>query len=89
MSPTTASLSEQDAEKIRTFVEHLRNCKDAPAFTVGVATGAGPVFTEAFGQADRDEDRAATQETLFAIGSTTKAFTSMIIAMLIDQQVGK
>ena len=88
-SSTTASLSSRNSVQIRTFVEHLRNCKNVPAFSVAISTGEGAVFSEGFGQADIEADLAATAETLFPIGSTTKAFTSMLLAMLIDEKVGK
>src|SRR6185503_1455426 len=38
-----------------------------------------------FGLADVEAQRAVTPETLFAIGSTTKAFTATLVGMLADE----
>ncbi len=43
------------------------------------------VFAEGYGVTDIDDPKPVDKETLFAIGSCTKAFTAMGIALLIDE----
>src|ERR1044072_8777826 len=46
-------------------------------------------FMKGFGLADRNARTPVSPDTLFAIGSATKAFTSMAVGMLVDQQLVK
>ena len=42
------------------------------------------IFVRGFGLADLDNEKPVTPETVFAIGSATKAFTATLVAMLVD-----
>ncbi len=56
---------------------------------VGVAVGAivgdDPVLLKGFGHRDREGGLPVTENTLFAIGSATKAFTCFALATLVDE----
>lgn len=43
------------------------------------------VFAEGFGYRDLEGEQPMTADTLFAIGSTTKAFTTTVLGMLVDE----
>src|SRR6478736_4772706 len=43
------------------------------------------VLSEGYGFRNVEKELAVTAETLFAIGSATKAFTAMSIALLVDE----
>jgi len=56
-----------------------------PGASIAIVNRAGPEWVAGLGIADVASGRAATAATLFRIGSTAKAFTSLAILMLVDQ----
>ncbi len=52
--------------------------------SVAVTTGGEPDCVAAYGPADRDADRPNTVDTVFAIGSVSKAFTAAAVLDLVD-----
>ncbi|MGH9467051.1 MAG: serine hydrolase, partial [Terriglobales bacterium] len=64
-----------------------RSMKDwkVPGVAVGIVRGAAPVYLRGFGVRDVRTGRPVTPDTLFDIGSCTKAFTAASIAMLVDE----
>lgn len=57
---------------------------DIPGGAVAVAQG-DEVFTQGYGVLEVGKPEAVNADTIFAIGSTTKAFTSALIGMLVDE----
>src|SRR5712691_10185393 len=55
-----------------------------PGASVAVVQGDEVVYLKAFGVRELDRGEPVTPDTLFAIGSTTKAFTTTAMAMLVD-----
>src|SRR5229473_1800459 len=53
-----------------------------PSVALTVVHGDGPVWTKVFGYADVSQKTAATQQTLYRIGSVTKTFTALAILQL-------
>ena len=58
-----------------------------PGLAIAVIYDNQPILMKGYGLADIKSERPVTPETIFAVGSTTKAFTSALIAMEIDQGV--
>jgi CubicO group peptidase (beta-lactamase class C family) len=56
-----------------------------PGMAIAVVKDDQVVLARGFGLADIDKKREVTPETVFAIGSTTKAFTATAIGMLVDE----
>jgi CubicO group peptidase (beta-lactamase class C family) len=56
-----------------------------PGVSVAIVHRDGPEWIAGLGMADIAAGRAATANTLFRIGSTSKAFTSLALLMLVDQ----
>jgi serine-type D-Ala-D-Ala carboxypeptidase/endopeptidase len=56
-----------------------------PSLSVGVVDDGKLVFAKACGLADRETKREATPETLYYIGSVTKAFTATLMVQLRDE----
>jgi CubicO group peptidase (beta-lactamase class C family) len=56
-----------------------------PGASVAIVHRDGPEWIAGLGMADIAAGRAATANTLFRIGSTSKAFTSLAVLMLVDQ----
>ncbi|MCA9705785.1 MAG: serine hydrolase [Myxococcales bacterium] len=66
-------------------LEQAREAHHVPGMAVAVVQDDQVVFAEGFGLADLATGREATPETLFAVGSTTKAFTATLVAMMVDE----
>jgi CubicO group peptidase (beta-lactamase class C family) len=56
-----------------------------PGLAVGVVEGRDLVFARGFGYRDMDKHLPVTPDTLFALGSCSKAFTATAIALLADE----
>ncbi|MEM9285854.1 MAG: serine hydrolase domain-containing protein [Pseudomonadota bacterium] len=66
-------------------MEAHRDEIDAPGFSAAVAIGGEVVWQGAVGWADLARGEAVTPETIFRIGSTSKAVTGAALARLVDQ----
>jgi len=58
---------------------------NVPGAGMAVVRGGEVVFAGGFGHRDLESDLPVTADTLFAIGSTTKAFTATLLGMLVDE----
>src|SRR5688572_7390584 len=65
-----------------TFALRLLKEWNAPGVTIAVVEKNKVVYTGGFGYRDYEKKLPVTENTLFAIGSCTKAFTSSILGML-------
>lgn len=72
-------------ERIRNMIAQELPLWDQPSIAVGIVKDGEVVFREAFGYADREENRYADPETLYQIGSCSKAFTAAAAAVLVDR----
>ena len=59
--------------------------RHTPGVSVAIVHKDGPEWVAGLGMADVAANRATTADTLFRIGSTSKAFASLSILMLADQ----
>ncbi|MCX4247553.1 serine hydrolase [Paraliomyxa miuraensis] len=84
----TAPAEEDDLparlERLSARLEEARVRGHIPGMAVAVVKGDEVIFAEGFGLADLKTKRPVTPKTVFAVGSTTKAFTSALVAMQID-----
>ena len=55
---------------------------NAPGFSVAVVEKGQVIYSEGFGYKDWETKLPVTENTLFAIGSCTKAFTSSLVGVL-------
>jgi CubicO group peptidase (beta-lactamase class C family) len=58
---------------------------EVPAFAIAVVKDGEVVFQRGYGRLELGKPAPADEETLFAIGSTTKAMTAAAIGMLVDE----
>jgi CubicO group peptidase (beta-lactamase class C family) len=72
-------------EQLTTLIDTMRTAWDVPGLGISVVWQGEVVYSRGFGQRDVENDLPVTENTLFAIGSTTKAMTSLCIAMLADE----
>ena len=76
--------TEREKKDITSFVEEMRKCRSLPGLTLAVVDREGSLFARGFGQADIKRGVPVTVDTPFPIASTTKAFTTTLLAMLIS-----
>jgi CubicO group peptidase (beta-lactamase class C family) len=57
-----------------------------PGMAMAVVQGDKVVYAKGFGVKELGQADPVTKETLFQIGSTSKAFTSALVGMLVDEQ---
>lgn len=58
---------------------------NVPGVGIAVVAGGEVVFAEGFGYRDLEEQKPMTADSLFAIGSTTKAMTATLLGMVVDE----
>ncbi len=75
----------QSVEELRQQLEKILKDTHTPGVAVAIVHKEGPEWIAGLGTADVASNRANTPDTLFRIGSTSKAFTSLSILMLADQ----
>ncbi len=79
-SPVTAAQIESIAREALTKF-------DTPGMAIGIVHKGQVQFSISVGQSDIVSGAKVTDETLFRIASTTKAFTSAALAVLVDEDV--
>lgn len=58
-----------------------------PGLSVGIVVDGSLIYAKGFGFRDVEKKLPVTKDTLFAIGSCSKAFTSFVIGTLVDEGV--
>ncbi|KAL8584482.1 hypothetical protein ACOMHN_016803 [Nucella lapillus] len=66
------------------LVDTLMQCRGIVGLTVAVAKG-NETWTRGFGKADLERGRNVSTTDLFGIGSLTKAFTSALVSLYINE----
>lgn len=77
--------SEPDVEAFARTVDELRVAMRIPGLSVAVARDGQILLARGFGSSDVERQVAATPETVYAIGSITKTFTSTLMLQLVEQ----
>ena len=76
---------EQRLEKLAESLETAREHAHIPGMSIAIVKDDQVVWARGFGLADVAAERPADEGTIYAIGSTTKAFTATLIGMLADE----
>jgi len=71
--------------ELRQQIEKILKDTHTPAVSLAIVNKDGPEWVVAIGTADVSANRPATPDTLFRIGSTSKAFASLSILKLADE----
>jgi CubicO group peptidase (beta-lactamase class C family) len=72
-------------DELKQQVETVLRDTHTPGASIAIVHRDGPEWITALGQSDVASARPAKPETLFRIGSISKAFTSLAILILVDQ----
>jgi CubicO group peptidase (beta-lactamase class C family) len=75
----------QSIDELHEQLETILKDTHTPGVSVAIVHRDGPEWVAGLGTADVASGRATTANTLFRIGSTSKAFASLSILMLADQ----
>lgn len=67
------------------WLDDARQAWKAPGLAIAIVKGDNTVFARGFGMRDVDGDKPVTADTLFAIGSSSKAFTTAVLGALADE----
>jgi putative ATP-binding cassette transporter len=74
-----------DADRLETFIrEQMREGK-IPGLSVVIVKGDQTLYKKAFGFSDMANNKPVTEQTLFEIGSNSKAFTAVAIHQLAEE----
>jgi len=76
------------AERLQRLGERIEDKREElhiPGCALVVVKDGEVIFSRGFGRRDVEKDLPVTDETLFAIGSSTKAFTATLAAMFVDE----
>ncbi|MFC1988973.1 serine hydrolase domain-containing protein [Chloroflexota bacterium] len=87
-APATSAVSPELQQKLGLLVEQLeqqRQTLHVPGMAIAVIKDDEVILTHGFGIASIEKETPVTPETIFAIGSSTKAFTSTLVGMLVDE----
>lgn len=76
-----------DTKAIDAIIEDALKAWQVPGASIAIVRGDEVVYLKGYGVRELGGDKPVTADTLFAIGSTTKAFTTTAMAMLVDEGV--
>ena len=83
----TAPAPGQSWPELKADLEDLRKQWNLPGLAVAIVYQNKIVFSEGFGYRDVEKKLPVTPQTLFAIGSSTKAFTTFALGLLVEEGV--
>ena len=86
--PSEMMMSQPFIEKLEGLdgmVNRALETFNVPGVAVGIIMDGKVVFTKGYGFRDRTNSLPVTENTLFAIGSCTKAFTTHVLGQLADE----
>ena len=76
--------SDDKLKKIESFVEKVMQDWEAPSVGLGIVKGDQVILAKGFGFRNLEEKLPADENTLYAIGSASKAFTALGVCQLAD-----
>lgn len=82
-----AAIEQDPLAGLPALVESIRTDWGVPGVAVAVVQGNRTVYSGGFGVLGVRDSRAVNPQTIFGIGSATKAFTATAAAMLVDEGV--
>jgi CubicO group peptidase (beta-lactamase class C family) len=83
-APATTTRSDP-FEGFDAFVEQARETWKYPGVAVAVIRDGEVIRAEGYGSRDVENELPVTENTMFAIGSSSKAFTATLLGMLVDE----
>ncbi len=82
--PALAQTEPDPLAGLETYIEEAMQLWDVPGVAVAIVKDHEVVFAQGFGVRDLEKGGKVDADTLFAIGSNTKAFTATAIGLLVE-----
>ncbi|XP_002737539.1 uncharacterized protein LOC100375482 [Saccoglossus kowalevskii] len=79
-------LSDGDIILIDNFIESIQHCEHIPGLILSVVDTGQTLITKGYGVRSLETREPATEDTIFALASMTKAFTSSILADILSKR---
>jgi CubicO group peptidase (beta-lactamase class C family) len=76
---------QQRLDKLTKQLDEKRREFHVPGMALAIVKDNKLIFSKGFGVSDLAKETPVTNQTLFGLGSTTKAFTASLIGMLVDE----
>lgn len=85
--PATAqdSASPRTLDELKQRIEKVVEDQGVPAIGIALVNRDGPVWVAGWGKADIASGRAASEDTLFRIGSVSKMFAALAVLKLVEE----
>ena len=80
-----ATADRELAADVDALVQKIMSASGIPGLAIAVVQGDRPVLVKGYGFANRERRIPVTEHTAFYIGSLTKAFTALTVALLADR----
>lgn len=81
----SADEAPQNLDELKQQIEKIRQETGLPGLGIALVDEHGPLWVTGLGEADVSAHKAATENTLFRIGSTSKMFVALSILQLVEQ----
>jgi len=79
-------MKKKQDEELSLFIERFRQENKIPGLAVGILKDGKVLLAKGFGLRDLKQKKKVTADTIFPIGSCTKAFTATSLGILVDQK---
>lgn len=83
--PVDISVKPEKLQGLDGFISSVMQDWQLPGLATAIVKDGEIVYARGFGKRNVAEDLDVTPHTLFPIGSCSKAFTTMILGMLVDE----
>jgi CubicO group peptidase (beta-lactamase class C family) len=80
-----AGAARKELEGYDQLVQGMVDAWRVPGLAVAIVKDGEVIYQKGFGFRDREKKLPVTEDTLFAIGSSTKAFTTFVMGTLVDE----
>lgn len=85
LSATRAQAQDQPSASFDSYVTEAMKNAEVPGLAIAVVKDDRIVFSRGYGVRKLGSQDKVDERTVFAVGSTTKAFTAALVAMLVDE----
>jgi CubicO group peptidase (beta-lactamase class C family) len=80
-----ADAARKELEGYDQLVQGMIDAWHVPGLAIAIVKDGEVIYQKGFGLRDREKKLPVTEDTLFAIGSSTKAFTTFLMGTLVDE----
>jgi CubicO group peptidase (beta-lactamase class C family) len=83
--PPSIAATKQSLDGLDTVIEKATKDFKVPGLAIAIVKDGEVIYAHGFGQRDMEKKLPVTAQTLFAIGSCTKAFTTFVMGTLVEE----